>query len=46
MPNNVKLGYQADGSLDAIDGPSFADWKTQYLATHGCTETDLRDPSP
>ena len=30
--------------LFGIKAPTFKSWKAQYLATHGGTETDLRDP--
>lgn len=46
VPDGTKLGRYDQKIQMFVDGPSFADWKTQYLATHGGTETDLRDPSP
>lgn len=56
MPDGVRLGGLAinwnEPSPDAdylydsypVEGPSIDKWKAKYLATHGGTETDLRDP--
>ena len=51
MPDGTQLGidskiFSADGSIRGlytpIEGPSFEEWKDQYLATHSGSVTDLR----
>ena len=39
MPDGTRLGSPKLG----IAGPSFSEWKEQYLAKHGGTATDIRD---
>lgn len=46
MPDGIRLGRAADDAVKKIDGPTFDEWKAQYLATHGGTEADLRDTAP
>lgn len=43
MPNGVRLGHILLNSSASQRSPTFEEWKTQYLASHGGTETDLRD---
>lgn len=44
MPDGVKLSLSTCNQQENIERPTFDEWKAQYLATHGGTETDLRDP--
>jgi uncharacterized protein YjbI with pentapeptide repeats len=44
MPDSMQLRSAANSYMGAINGPTFNEWKAQYLATHGGKETDLRDP--
>lgn len=50
MPDMIRLGDNPRGTdqnwilYERYEGPTFDEWKAQYLAKHGGTETDLRDP--
>lgn len=43
MPNGVQLGWEETVLQKRIEGPTFQEWKVQYLAQHGGDETTPRD---
>lgn len=43
MPNEIRLGRDGTSQAEPIEGPTFEQWKEQYLLKHGGSATDLRD---
>lgn len=43
LPDGVQLGQEGAEYGKHIDGPTFEEWKAQYLSEHGGTVTDKRN---
>lgn len=44
MPDGVRLQLSGFENSDLGAGPTFQEWKAQYLAEHGGSSSDVRDP--
>ena len=43
MPDKIRLGREGTSQAEPIEGPTFEQWKEQYLLKHGGSTTDLGD---